>query len=124
MHRNSTVVAQHLASNIFTNWRSSVQLEEHVCLQEVLGSLHFGIGDVRAESHPLVLEINGEVIDGHGVTDKVNTPQSSVLVASVEGLEGMSESVLATSFSQIGSTGTSTNLKCVVKKFFEIFDFF
>jgi hypothetical protein len=94
-------IAEHLPADIFTDGGRSVQLQEHVGLQQVLGAFHFEIGDTVAETHPFVLEIVDEIVDDQPVADEVDAPQASVGVASVEGLKVVAETVFAHVLSQL-----------------------
>lgn len=57
MDGDAAVVAQHLATNVFTHWGGAVQLEKHVSLQEVPGTLYFTLGNSVAELHPFLLNV-------------------------------------------------------------------
>lgn len=84
MKGNSAVVAEHLSTNILTNGSCSIKLQEHVCLQQILCTLDFIFGNHGAEFHPFTLNVEEHVFALHWVTNKVNSPQSSVLIACVE----------------------------------------
>ena len=74
-----SAIAKHLSANVFTNRCGSIQLEQHVSLQQVLGSVHLKVGEAGAEAHPLVLDVEDHVILVQGVGDKVDAPQAGVL---------------------------------------------
>lgn len=79
MKRNSAVVAEHLPANVFADGGSSVQLEKHVCLQDVLCPVDFLLGDRRAEPHPLLLDVPDHVVALQWLAHEVDTPQTGVL---------------------------------------------
>lgn len=91
MKGNSAVVAEHLTANVFTDWCSSVKLQEHVGLEQVLCALNFTVGDHCAETHPFALNIEQHFFALHWIANPVDSPQSSVLVAGVEGLEAVAQ---------------------------------
>merc|ERR1719237_1097841 len=47
--RHSSAVAEHLSADVLAGWRGSVQLQQHVGLQQVLGTVNLKVGDVVAE---------------------------------------------------------------------------
>lgn len=63
MKWNASIVAQHLTTNIFTNGCCSVKLQQQICAQDVLGTVHFEICHVGAQPHPLRLEIEHELLE-------------------------------------------------------------
>jgi hypothetical protein len=62
MEWNSAAIAEHLSSNVFANWGGSVELQKHVCLQQVLGALNIGFGGDCAEFHPLILNVEEHIL--------------------------------------------------------------
>lgn len=84
MEWNSAVVAEHLSSNIFANWCSSVKLQKHICFKQVLGALNIVLGDHGAEFHPFSLNVEEHVLALHWVADIINSPQAGIFVACVE----------------------------------------
>lgn len=91
MNRYSPVIAQHLSANILTDSCGSIQLQEHVCHQKVLGTLNFMIFRVYGKPSPFSLGSCNEMTNIHSVWNKVETPESSICVAGVEGLEAVSQ---------------------------------
>ena len=87
-------VAEHLPSNIFTDGSCSIQLKKHICLQQVLSSINFEFSDRSTNSHPLILDVENHVGLVESIGHKVNSPKTSVLVASVERLETVTESLI------------------------------
>ena len=83
-----------MSSNIFTDGSCSIQLKEHICLQQVLCPINFEFSDRSADSHPLVLDVKNHVGLVESISHKVNSPKTSVLVASVERLETVTESLI------------------------------
>merc|ERR1719411_523395 len=108
MLRYSPAVAEHLSADILTDGGGPVQLEQHVGLQQVLGPVHLKVGQRCADPHPLVLDVVDHVLLVQGVCHKVNSPQSSILVAGVERLEAVTEALLSTVVSQSGAVVSST----------------
>jgi hypothetical protein len=91
MEWDSAVVAEHLTANIFANWSSSVELQEHVCLEQVLCALNLEFRDHCAQTHPFILNVEEHVLALHWVADEIDSPQAGVLVAGVEGLEAVAQ---------------------------------
>lgn len=91
MKGNSAVVAEHLAANVFADWGGSVELQEHVGLQQVLCAFDLAVGDHRAETHPFALNVEQHFFALHWVAHVVDAPQAGVLVAGVEGLEAVAQ---------------------------------
>lgn len=84
MKWNSAVVAEHLTSNVLANRGGTVELQEHVGLQQILGTCNFAIGDHGTQTHPFALYVEQHFFAFQWITDPVDAPQSCVLVASVE----------------------------------------
>lgn len=84
---NSSTVAKHLSANIFTNSGGSIQLQQHIGLQSVLGPIDLEISNAGAQPHPFVLDVEHHVLQVHLGGHEVDAPKASVLVASVEGLK-------------------------------------
>ena len=40
-----SAIAEHLSADVFTDGSGAVELEEHVGLQQVLGSVHLEVGE-------------------------------------------------------------------------------
>lgn len=91
MQWNTTIVAEQLTSNIFANWRCSIELQEHVCLQQILCALNLTVGDHRAQTHPFALHIEEHVFALQWIAHVVDAPQAGVFVAGVEGLEAVAQ---------------------------------
>lgn len=91
MEWNSAIIAEHLTTDIFADWRRSVELQEHVGLQQVLCALNFAIGDHCAETHPFALDLEHHFFALQWVAHVVDAPQAGVLVAGVEGLEAVAQ---------------------------------
>lgn len=91
MKRNSSVVAQHLTSNILTDWCCSVELQKHVCLEQILCSFDIVFGYHCAKTHPFVLNIEKHIFAAHWITNEVDTPQACIFVASIERLEAVTQ---------------------------------
>jgi hypothetical protein len=89
MEWNSAVVAEHLATNVFADWCRSVELQKHVCLQQVLCALNLAFGDHCAQTHPFALDVVQHLFALQWVTDPVDAPQAGVFVACVERLEAV-----------------------------------
>ena len=83
----SPAVAEHLPADVLADGGGSVQLEEHVGLQQVLGPVHLEVGDGGGHPLPLLLHLEEHVLDVQAAAHKVDAPQAGVLVASVERLE-------------------------------------
>lgn len=92
MKWNSAVVAEHLASNVFADWGGSVELQEHVGLEQVLCAVDLSLGNHCAQTHPFALDVEQHLFALHWVADVVDTPQSGVLVAGVKRLEAVAKS--------------------------------
>ena len=103
-----SAIAEHLSADVFTDGSGAVQLEQHVGLQQVLGSVHLEVGERGAEPHPLVLDVVDHVLLVERVCDKVYSPETSVLVAGVEGLEAVTESLLSAVLSQARTVVSAT----------------
>ena len=80
-----------LATNVFTDGGGSIQLQQHVGLQQVLGPVHLEVGHRGGQPHPLVLDVEHHCLLVQLVSDEVNAPQPGVLVAGVEALEAEEE---------------------------------
>ena len=91
MLRDAAPVAEHLAADVFADGRGAVQLQQHVGLKQVFGSFDLEVSDGGAHPLPFGLNVEEHVFDVHAVADKVDAPQSGVLVARVKGLEGGAE---------------------------------
>ena len=83
----SPAVAEHLPADVLADRGRSVQLEEHVGLQQVLGPVHLEVGDGGGHPLPLLLHLEEHVLDVQAAAHEVDAPQAGVLVASVERLE-------------------------------------
>lgn len=110
MQWDTAVVAQHLAANVLADRGGSIQLQQHVGLQQVLGAVDFAVGDHGAEAHPFVLQVEDHVFALQRVAHEVNAPQTGVLVAGVERLEAVAQIVLSGSGSQLGGVVGATSL--------------
>lgn len=88
---NSAVVAEHLATNVFADGSGSVELQKHVCLQQILRTFDLTFGDNGAKTHPFALDVEEHILALHWVAHVVDAPQSGVLVACVEGLEAVAQ---------------------------------
>lgn len=91
MEWNSAVVAEHLATDVLADWCGSVELQQHVGLQQVLCALNLAVGDHRAHTHPLALDLEEHLFALHWVAHPVDAPQAGVFVACVEGLEAVAQ---------------------------------
>lgn len=91
MKGNSAVIAEHLATDVFADWCSSIKLQEHVSLEQVLCTLNFAVSDHRAETHPFTLNVEQHFFALHWVTDPVDAPQAGVFVAGVKRLEAVTQ---------------------------------
>ena len=78
-----------LATNVLTDGGGSIQLQQHVGFQQVLGPVHLKVGHRGGQPHPLVLDVEHHVLLVQLVRDKVDAPESGVLVAGVEALEAV-----------------------------------
>jgi hypothetical protein len=107
---NSSSVAEQLSTNVLANGCGSIQLQQHVGLEDVLGPVDLKVGDAGAQPHPFLLNIKDHVLLVHLVGDKVDTPKAGVLVARVKGLEGGAEVLLGAVMSQLGGVvGTAAH---------------
>merc|ERR1719285_1277747 len=103
-------VAQHLAANVLTDGGGSIQLEQHIGLQQVLGPVHLKVGHGSGQPHPLVLDVEHHVLLVQLVRDKVDAPESGVLVAGVEALEAVGNAELgAILCKRVRVVGTATH---------------
>lgn len=93
MKWNSAVIAEHLTSNIFADWGGAIELQKHVCLQQILRTFDLAISDHCAKTHPFALNVEQHFFALHWVAYVVDAPQSSVLVACVEGLEAVAQTL-------------------------------
>ena len=59
----TAAVAQHLAANVLADGRSSVQLQQHRRLQQILGTGHLRLGHRLAQTHPLALDVVQHVLE-------------------------------------------------------------
>lgn len=89
--RNSAVIAEHLTANIFANWGGSIELQEHVGLQQVLCTFNLTFSDHCAETHPFALNVKEHFFALQWVANPVDSPQASVFVAGVERLEAVAQ---------------------------------
>ena len=94
--RDERTNATDLAANVLTDGGGSVQLQQHVGLQQVLGPVHLKVGHRGGQPHPLVLDVEHHVLLVQLVRDEVDAPESGVLVASVEALEAVGNAELST----------------------------
>jgi hypothetical protein len=90
LHRgHSAVVGEHLPADVLGDVGEGVQLHEHGCLELSLSALHLVLGDVVAQAHHVVQGVPHGVVQlvvgGH----EVHAEQTRVLVAGVEGHEGV-----------------------------------
>merc|ERR1719481_720319 len=101
-------IAEHLSTNVLTNRGGTIQLEQHVGLQKVLGPVHVEISDAGSESHPLLLYIPHHLLLVKSVSHEVDSPEASVLVARVEALEAVRHVGLGTVGGQVAAVVGAT----------------
>ena len=91
----NSVIDTDLATNVFTDGGGSIQLQQHVGLQQVLGPVHLKVGHGGGQPHPLMLDVEHHGFLVQLVCDEVDAPQSGVLVAGVEALEAVGDAELS-----------------------------
>lgn len=77
--RYTSVVTEYLPTNIFADCGRSVQLEEHVRLENVLRALHLFLGDGYTQPYPFTLDVIQEVLARHRIAHVVYAPKTCVL---------------------------------------------
>ena len=95
MIKRKRIDATDLATNVFTDGGGSIQLQQHVGLQQVLGPVHLKVGHGGGQPHPLMLDVEHHGLLVQLVCDEVDAPQSGVLVAGVEALEAVGDAELS-----------------------------
>lgn len=60
--RNAAAIAQHLTSDVLTNGSGAIQLQQHVGLEQILGSLDLSVSQTVADPHPLALHVEQHVL--------------------------------------------------------------
>lgn len=108
---DTAVVAQHLATDVLADRGGSIELQQHVGLQQVLGAVDLAVGDHGAQAHPLVLQVEDHVFTLQRIAHEVDAPQAGVLVAGVERLEAVAQVVLGGSGGQLGGVVGATSLR-------------
>mmetsp|Transcript_20702 Transcript_20702/g.34264 ORF Transcript_20702/g.34264 Transcript_20702/m.34264 type:complete len:217 (+) Transcript_20702:132-782(+) len=86
---HATSVGQQLSSNVFGNVGVSIESHQHGSLEVDLGTLNFLVGWSVDQSHEVVHDNPHKVIKLVVRSNTVDTEETSVLVASVEGRNRM-----------------------------------
>lgn len=71
--------------------RLTIQLQQHIGLQQVLGAVDLRIGNDRTQAHPFALHVEQHLVALERIANEVDAPQAGVLVARVERLEAVAQ---------------------------------
>lgn len=91
VERYTPVIAEHLPTNVLADGGRSVELEQHVRLEDIFSPSDFLLGYGSTQPHPFSLNVPDHVVGLHRIAHEVNSPKTSVLVARVETLITVAE---------------------------------